>query len=424
MPNHPRVVISGLGFITSVGNDICEVDNSLKNHQSGIESYEFKPGCDLAVKVLGTIKGFNTDSPYWAKWHWPERYKFEPPVLRSLAPHGLYALCAAQQAVSNAGLVPADIQADDTALFTASAGSSALMYHNLKLMHANLEGRGRNAMGVVSSVVGTLNFNLGTYYKIRGGNCGFVSACASSSHALGYAYDGIRSGQYQRILVVGAEDVNLESVLPFSGMQVLSTNPDPRKASRPFDVRRDGFVGSGGAVAIILESETSARNRGVKPYAEMKGWGQTSDGYNVASPDPEGDGLYRAMRKALSHSGVEAVEVGYVNAHAASTPQGDSAEAKALVRLFGPLENGPAISSTKGLTGHPLSMSGIMEAAFCALAIHHRYIPGNTNLETPDPSCKGLNLLRRTLHASPGVTLSNSSGFGGSNVCLVLDTSP
>lgn len=416
-----RVAITGLGFITSIGNDSRTVDDNLRNQRSGIESYDFKPGEEVATKVLGTIKDFDLNSPYWSKWRWPAGYNFSPQTLRSLAPHGVYALCAAEQAMADAKLTPAEIESEDTALFTASAGSPSLTFHNLKIMHSAPSVRGRNTMGIVSSVAGTLNFNLGTHYRIRGGNCGFISACASSSHAIGYAYDQIKVGRCGKAVVVGAEDVNVESILPFSGMQVLSCNPDPETASRPFDVKRDGFVGSGGGTVMILESEVSAQRRGVQPYAELKGWGQASDGYNVASPDPEGDGLYRAMVRSLQHANVSAAEIGYVNAHAASTPQGDRAEAKALTRLFGRQARQPAISSTKGLTGHPLSMSGIMEAAFCVLAIRNRYMPGNTNLQEADPSCEGLNLLRRTVEQAPGPVLSNSSGFGGANVCLVFD---
>jgi 3-oxoacyl-(acyl-carrier-protein) synthase len=273
-------------------------------------------------------------------------------------------------------------------------------------------------MGVVSSIAGTLNFNLAAHHHITGPVTGFVSACASSTHALGYALDEIRLGRQQRMLVVGAEELNAETVLPFAAMRALSTNPDPATASRPFDRARDGFVGTGGAAVIVLEARESALRRGVPIYATLAGWGQASDGYNVAAPRPDGAGLRAAINRALSDARVASSDVGYINAHATSTPAGDAAEALALREVFS--ASTPVVSSTKGLTGHGLSMAGVMETAFCALAIKEGFIPGNAHLTDLDPACDGLDLPRDSLERAPKVVLKNSSGFGGSNVCLVL----
>jgi 3-oxoacyl-(acyl-carrier-protein) synthase len=203
-------------------------------------------------------------------------------------------------------------------------------------------------------------------------------------------------------------------------MRALSTNPDPATASRPFDRARDGFVASGGAVCLILEEAETARRRGATVYAELLGWGQAADGYNVAVSHPEGSGLIAAMQRALADAAISPADVGYVNAHATSTPAGDRSEALALQAVFTAAGAHPRVSSTKGLTGHPLSMSGVMEAAFCALALRENFIPGNANLTAPDEACAGLDLPLSTIDAAPGVVLSNSSGFGGSNVALVL----
>jgi 3-oxoacyl-(acyl-carrier-protein) synthase len=274
-------------------------------------------------------------------------------------------------------------------------------------------------MGIVSSIAGTLNFTLATLYHIRGAVCGFVSACSSSSHALGYAMDEIRLGRQQRMLVVGAEDMNAESILPFHCVRALSLNPDPDTASRPFDRRRDGFVGTGGAVALVVEDAALARRRGVPVQAELLGWGQAGDGYSVAISHPEGAGLREAMRRALADARVAAPDIDYVNAHATSTPAGDRSEAIALKAIF---DGGarPRVSSTKALTGHGLSLAGAMEAGFCALAIAEGFIPGAAHLEEPDPECADLNLPRTSLDEAPRLVLNNSSGFGGSNVCHVL----
>jgi 3-oxoacyl-(acyl-carrier-protein) synthase len=270
------------------------------------------------------------------------------------------------------------------------------------------------------SIAGTLNFNLAAHYGIRGAVGGFVAACASSSHALGCAIDDIRLGRQTRMLVVGAEEVNAETVLPFAAMRALSTSSDPATASRPFDQARDGFVAAGGAVCLIVEESETARQRGAGVYAEIAGWGQAADGYNVAVSHPEGAGLVEAMLRALADAGLRPADVDYVNAHATSTPAGDRSEAIALRTVFSRTGSHPRISSTKGLTGHPLSMAGVMEAGFCALALRDGFIPGNANLVTPDEACADLELPRASLNEPLGVILNNSSGFGGSNVCHVL----
>jgi 3-oxoacyl-(acyl-carrier-protein) synthase len=249
---------------------------------------------------------------------------------------------------------------------------------------------------------------------------GFAAACASSSHALGCALDDIRLGRQTRMLVVGAEEVNAETILPFAAMRALSTNSDPATASRPFDQKRDGFVGAGGAVCLILEEAEAARRRGAPVYAELAGWGQAADGYNVAVSHPEGAGLADAMRRALADAGLAPADIDYVNAHATSTPAGDRSEALALRAVFTAAGAHPRVSSTKGLTGHPLSMAGVMEAAFCALALRDGFTPGTANLTAPDEACAGLDLPVATLDAALATVLNNSSGFGGSNVCHVF----
>jgi len=274
----------------------------------------------------------------------------------------------------------------------------------------------------VSSIAGTLNFNLAAHYKISGAVCGFVSACASSSHALGYAMDEIRLGRQQRMLVIGAEDMTTESILPFSTLRALSNNPDPATASRPFDRLRDGFVGTGGAVALIVENAELARSRGARIQAELVGWGQAGDGHSVAASHPEGAGLREAMRRTLADARVTPADIAYVNAHATSTPAGDRSEALALQAVFTAAGAKPRISSTKALTGHGLSLAGAMEAAFCTLAIDEKFIPGAAHLGEPDPICAGLDLPRTSLDEAPTLVLNNSSGFGGSNVCHILAT--
>ncbi len=413
-------VVTGVGFVTPIGNDRASVERSLREGLHGIAPVTFLGNPDLPVKVAGKVRGFEVESPSWRDWSWPEGYDIPKDVLRGLAPHGLYAICAVDQALASAGLRAADVAQDPgTGLYCASAGSAMLLHHNLAQMRAVRGIRG-NPMGVVSSIAGTLNFNLAAHYGITGTVCGFVSACASSSHALGYAIDDLRLGRLRRAIVVGAEELNADSLLPFAHMRALSKQEDPRLASRPFDAGRDGFVGAGGAVAIIIEAPSAASARGVVPMAAAAGWGQAADGHSVAASHPKGAGLIMAMERALADSGTGAGDVDHVSAHATSTPVGDLAEAVALRRLFAAQGLRPPIGATKGLTGHGLSVAGVMQAAFAVLSLCGGFLPGNPHLAVPGPECEGLELPRQTLGRAPRRVLSNSSGFGGSNVCHVL----
>jgi 3-oxoacyl-(acyl-carrier-protein) synthase len=415
----PSALITGLGFITSIGNDAASVSASLRDGRHGIAVHPLWNNPNIAVKVAGPVRDFVVDSPSWRDWIWPARYDLPRETLRSLAPHGVYAFCAVEQALADAGLTKADLGDGTTGLFCASGGSAFMTHHHLAQAHASDFERG-NPMGVVSAIAGTLNFNLAAHYGITGAVTGFVSACASSSHAIGYALDEIRLGRQQRMIIVGAEELNADTLLPFAPMRALSVNPDPATASRPFDSARDGFVGTGGAVVLVIEEASLARRRGGTAYAELIGWGQASDGHSVATSHPEGAGLREAMKRALRDAAVTSAEIDYVNAHATSTPIGDRAEAIALRSVFTEAGAHPVVSSTKGLTGHGLSMAGAMEAGFCVLALREGFMPGNAHLVKPDPACEGLNLPIETVSIRPNLVLNNSSGFGGSNVCHVF----
>lgn len=412
-------VITGLGLVTSIGRGRAAVRESLRALRHGFERVEFLGNPNLPVKVAGTVKDFSFPTANWRDWRWPEDIVINRDLLRGLAPHGVFAYAAVEQALQEAGLRHEDLTDGRTGLFCASAGSAMMTGHHLAQMHA-VRGERGNPMGVVTSIAGTLNFNLAAHYRITGSVCGFVSACASSSHALGYAMDEIRLGRQDRVIVVGAEDLNAESILPFAALRALSVNPDPASASRPFDRRRDGFVGTGGAAVLIVEAEEVARARGARMQAELAGWGQAGDGHSVAISHPEGAGLREAMRRALADAKVTPEQIDYVNAHATSTPAGDRSEALALKAVFNGAARRPWVSSTKALTGHGLSLAGAMEAAFCVMTIDEGFVPGAAHLEEPDAESAGLQLPRETLEERPQVVLNNSSGFGGSNVCHVL----
>lgn len=412
------VAITGLGFVTSIGNSRSEVAASLRELRHGIAPWAPIEGLDLPVKVAGLVRGFDVSSANPAVWSWPAERDLDPATARAMPPHGVYAWHALQQALREAGGDSLRLDGGRTGLYCASGGSPRLMHAHL----ARLESSGwlrAHPHGVVSSVAGALNFHLAALLGIRGASCGFSSACASGSHALGFAMDEIRLGRQDRMIVVAAEDLNAEIVLPFAGMGALSRCAEPALASRPFDRSRDGFVATGGAVAMVIESTSCAAARGTRPLAMLRGWGQASDGHHFAMPQPEGRGIAAAMRRALDDAGCAPDAVDYVNAHATSTPLGDKAEALAISEVFA--GHRPAVSSTKALTGHGLSLAGLMEAAFCVLALEGGFIPGQAHLAEPDEISARLNLPRESLDKRPAVAMNNSSGFGGANVSHVIE---
>lgn len=414
-----KVLVTGVGFATSIGTRYDEVLTSLRQLRNGFVRKQLGADCSTegVELVCGEVKGFTLNGCDFRDWVMPDAYQLDNSLLRSLPIHGPYAVAALEQAINMAEVDRTELGNGRCGIFCASAGSPTMTRHHLNKM-ADSGWRRNPPMGVVSSVAGTLNFNLATHYGITGANCGFVSACASSSHAIAYAFDEIALGRQDLMLIVGAEDGSAESLLPFLGMSALSLNPDPDTACRPFDQQRDGFVGTGGAAALVLESAASAQQRRTKPIAELLGWGQASDGYNVAAPHPQGKGIRQAMENCLQSSGIDAAQIDWINAHATSTPTGDSAEATALTDLgFANDDSSTSISSTKGLTGHGLSYAGALEAAICVLAIKENLIPGNAGLEQIDDSCTGLKLPVKSRTQSLNYVLNNNCGFGGANVC-------
>jgi len=385
----------------------------------GIENPPMLQVDESPVKVAGTVKEFEVDSSDPEDWIYPQQYRVPRATLRSFSPHVLYSWCALQQAIEDANLSEQDIQHPESGLYTSSGGSMRTIHKHFEKM----DQRGVmacNPLAIVASIAGTLTFNLVAALGVRGSSTGLVSACASSGHALGTAIDEIRLGRQKRMLVVGAEDCNFESIVPFCGMRALSLETDPNQASRPFDVKRNGFVGTGGSVCLVLETQSEAERRGVTPYARFLGWGQGSDGHNVAISHPQGRGLQDAMTKALRDAQIGPNDIDYVNAHAPSTSIGDASEMKALKSVF-PAPQQVKVSSTKALTGHGLSLSSIMEAAFCCLALKEGFLPGSANVTEPDPELGHLDLLQTSFEIQANRIMSNSSGFGGANVSVVFE---
>ncbi len=412
-----RVVVTGLGFVSSIGNSPEEIESSLRGLKHGLAPFPAQEGELTPPQLYGALHDFDTESWDSEDWRYPSRYTVARRHLKGMSRHVLYAYCSTLDAIADAGLEESQVSDRRTGIYSASAGSAGMLHRQVDIM--NTRGVMRcSPYGVVASTVGTINFNLSAMLKIKGAVCGMASACASSSHALGFAFDAIATGRQDRMIVVGAEDGSRESILPFAAMRALSTSNVPNRASCPFDTQRSGFVGTGGATTLIIESETSAKARGARIYAEFKGWGEAGDGHSPAMSHPEGDGLVAAMENALNASKISSRDVCYVNAHATSTPVGDLSEIRALKAVF--TNDSPLVSSTKALSGHPLSMAGALEAGICCLAIQRQFTPGSAHIQELDPECEGLNLLQETLTSGPKVALSNSSGFGGANVSLIF----
>jgi len=415
-----RVYLTGIGIISSIGNDTAEVARSLSEMQHGFTRYPKFDDNPLAnVELIGSVKGFDVESTDFEDWKIPDPYRIRREVLRGLAPHGVYAYCAMEQAIADAGLSEEDISNPETGIYTSSAGSPLLLHSNLVKMDQHGPMR-CSPTGIISSISGTLSFNLVAIFKIQGSSCGFSSACASSGHGIGFAFDEIAFGRQNRMFVAAGEDVNFESVLPFAGMRALSLQSEPEKASCPFDRDRNGFVSAGGGVVLVLESEAEVTRREVRPYAEILGWGQSSDGHNVAMSHPEGLGLSRAMKLALKNSALEAGDVDYINAHATSTTVGDISEGKAIEDVFSSIGTAPRVSSTKALTGHGLSLASGLEAAIVGISMDAGFTPGSAHIQNLDTQFEHLNIIRENDPKPSKIALSNSSGFGGANVSLAI----
>ncbi len=414
-----RVVVSGLGLITSIGNSRETVAESLRTAHTGIEPFPAFAAADCPVKLAGTVKEFEFPTPEFEDWIYPAEYQLPRERMRTLAPNSLYAYAAMRQAIADAGLTDDLVTSPRTGLMTASGGSMWLAYENYHTMLTRGVMRCQ-PMGIINGIPGSLYINLGTLFGIKGSAVGFSSACSSSAHAIGAAVDLIRSDRQDLVFAVGAEDCNLFSILPFAAIRALSVHDDPEQYPCPFDRKRDGFVGTGGAAVLVLEESEHARQRGAPVYAELAGWGQSCDGYNVLAPDPDGDGLARAISRACEDAGLEPGTVDYINAHATGTPGGDVSECRAIQQVFG--DHTPLVSSTKAITGHGLSLAGSMEAAFCCLALQERFVPVSAHVTELDPACQPVRVVTEPVDVAPRVVMSNSAGFGGSNVSLVFQS--
>jgi 3-oxoacyl-[acyl-carrier-protein] synthase-1 len=394
-----------MGIYSCIGKNLEEVRNALYEGKSGI-----------GVEAVRTLYGYR--SPLTGILERPPLKGLLERRLRvGLAEEGEYAYMATREAMQTAGIDMDYLDANEMGIFYGNDSSAkAVIEANdtvVKKRDTTLLGSG----AIFQSMNSTVTMNLSTIFRLRGVNMTISAACASGSHAIGLGYLFIKQGLQDIVLCGGAQETNFYSMGSFDALSAFSIRVDePTKASRPFDAGRDGLIPSGGGASLILEDYEHALKRGATMYAEIAGYGFSSNGKHISQPSDEGSIL--AMERALEDAGVKASEMDYINAHATSTPQGDMFEAMALDRLFGAYR--PLVSSTKSMTGHECWMAGASEIVYSILMMKNSFVAPNINFERPDTySCK-LNIADRTIEKDLRLVLSNSFGFGGTNSALVV----
>ncbi|MDP8568416.1 beta-ketoacyl-ACP synthase I [Methylophilus aquaticus] len=403
-----RVVITGFGIVSSLGNNKQEVLESLKAGRSGITYQPEYAEHGLRSHVAGSIKNLDVDTLIDRK------------LLRFMAKGHAYAWLAMQEAIADAQLPGELVSNVRTGLIVGAGGTST---ESMLEGTNTLAEKGIRRVGpymVTKTMSSGIAACLATGAKIKGVNYGISSACSTSAHCIGAGVEQIQLGKQDIVFAGGGEEEHWTMSYLFDAMGALSSkyNETPEKASRTYDADRDGFVISGGGGIVVLEEYEHAKARGAHIYAEVVGYGATSDGYDMVAPS--GEGAVRCMQQALQ--GIDPTEIDYINTHGTSTPVGDTKELEAIRAVFG-ANSKTAIASTKSLSGHALGAAGVNEAIYTLLMMQHGFIAASANIDTLDPAAEGLNIVRQPMtSATIKTALSNSFGFGGTNATLTLST--
>ncbi|CAA0080148.1 3-oxoacyl-[acyl-carrier-protein] synthase 1 [BD1-7 clade bacterium] len=398
-----RVVVTGLGIVSSIGNNVADVLQSLKEGKSGIRFKEEYKELGLRSHIAGSIE-------LDLKEH------IDRKVLRFMGDAAAFSFVALDQAIKDAGLAEDQVSNPRTGLIMGSGGASS---SNQVEAADILRNKGVKRIGpyrVTQTMGSTISACLATPFKIKGLNYSISSACATSAHCIGSAMEQIQLGKQDVIFAGGGEEEHWTQTCLFDAMGALSTsyNDTPDKASRAYDANRDGFVIAGGAGALVLEELEHAKARGAKIYAELVGYGATSDGYDMVAPS--GEGAVRCMRQALD---MIDGDVDYINAHGTSTPAGDLPELRAMKEVFG--TDMPKVSSTKSLTGHSLGGAGVQEAIYSLLMLNNDFITASANIDQLDDAADGMPIVLETENdVKLDRVMSNSFGFGGTNATLIF----
>lgn len=408
-----RVVVTGLGAVTPLGNSVNDYWNNLINGVSGAAPITRFDASKFKTRFACEVKGFN-----------PEDY-FDKKEARKLDAYCWYGIAASVQAVEDSGLMAENIDKNEIGVIWGSGIGGLDTFQTETFAFAKGDGTPRfNPFFIPKMIADICSGHISMRFGFRGPNFTTVSACASSTNALIDAFNYIRLGKANAIVTGGSEAaINESGMGGFNACQAMSTrNEEPSKASRPYDKDRDGFVLGEGGGAIILEELEHALARGAKIYAEIIGGGMSADAHHITAPHPEGLGATLVMQRALKDAGIEGKEVDYINTHGTSTPLGDTAELKAIVNVFGDHAYKLNISSTKSMTGHLLGAAGAIEAMAAILAVKNGVIPPTINHTTPDPEIDPkLNLTLNTMQKRDvTVAISNTFGFGGHNAAVVI----
>ena len=400
-----RVVITGMGIYSCLGNGLDAVRESLYNGKSGIifdpvrKEMGFRSALTSYLEVPDLKKVLSRSQ----RVYMPEQAK--------------YAYVASAEALKNAGIDQDYLDSYEVGLMYGNDSRAEPVYKSIETMFEKKDTTLIGSGGIFQSMNSTVTMNLSCIFKLKGMNLTVSGACASGSHAIGLGALLIRNGLQETVICGGAQEVNPYAVGSFDGISAFSTREsDPTKASRPFDRDRDGLVPGGGAATVILESYESAVKRGAPILAEVLSYGFSSNGDHISNPNV--DGPSRSLQMALKLAGVGLEEIGYINAHATSTPVGDRNEAKAIYNVFG--DKCPLVTSTKGMTGHEMWMAGASEVIYSMIMMKNGFIAPNVNFENPDEDSAKLNIPTDRVETQFDTFLSNSFGFGGTNSTLII----
>lgn len=405
-----RVVVTGIGLISPLGTGTAKNWQALLRGQSGIAPLTRFDVSRYATRFGGEVKDFD-----------PLVF-IDRKEVRKMDSFIRFGVAAAALAVADAGIPPADLQSDRAGTYVGSGiGGLGSIEENLKILWDKGPDR-VSPFFLVQTIINEASGQISIRFGAKGPNCANATACSTGTHALGDSARIIARGEADIMIAGGAEaPLTPLSLAGFTAIKALSEhNDDPARASRPFDARRDGFVMGEGSGVLILEELGRALRRDARIYAEVVGYGMTSDAYHVAAPDPTGDGAARVMRRALDDAGIGPEDVQYINAHGTSTPLNDKTETAAIKAVFGGHARRLGVNSTKSMTGHLLGAAGGLEAGITALAVFHQMMPPTINYEFPDPECDLDYVPNAARPAGIVHGLSNSFGFGGTNASLIL----
>lgn len=405
MSKTKRVVVTGMGIVSSIGNNVETVKNSLMNQKSGIVSSDIYREMGFRSQIHGEVK-INLED------------HIDKKQLRFMGAGAAYSVLAMEQAIADSGLTNEEVSNPRTGLIAGSGGPSTA---NLLQAFDVAREKGPKRVGpfmVPRCMSSTVSACIATFFKIKGVNFSITSACSTSAHCIGIGADQIKYGNQNIVFAGGGEELDWTLSVLFDAMGAMSSkyNNTPELASRPYDVNRDGFVIAGGGGMLVLEELEHAKARGAKIYGEIVGHCANSDGFDMVAPS--GEGAIRCMKQALANTDQN---VDYINAHGTSTPVGDMQELHAVREVFKDYDYLPKLTSTKSLTGHSLGATGVQEAIYTLVMMNNNFISGSANIENEDPEIGNIEIPRKTLqNIDINLALSNSFGFGGTNACLAI----